>query len=450
VFCWSACTGEVSLPPLATGTAQTLVFAYEDAGAIACSELHAQALDLSGASNPITLAVGRSGGVLRYYALLLEASLSDLGLSDGPLSSAMVGPSCGPPDASTSTSVSLTLNDRSFGHWQMAPPDRIAGCVCFKKNQVGQTCPSFHPVSIPLPATGSSPIGIAVNATTALAIVVGTGPVALYRIGIDVDPPSVSKLASPQVAAVYGAAFDGDRTVWFGGSSPTRGVAALWRGPVDQPFGDLSPLATSTTDGSLIRIDAPRDATMASDVYALGTDGHWLRFERGRARTLATFPGQQGGATMRVGPSEALVVETGTTNLRRFKNGIVTEEVIGLGREKFAEIQLTPFGLVVASATGSFYASPGSSRSGWVRLGQTGLGPDYGPRKIVAYEDGFVFAGFGGYVGQFRPGIGPCGVGVESPYDAEWVVRLGRDLLVGGDSVTNTGGPVNLVLLRRQ
>jgi hypothetical protein len=237
-----------------------------------------------------------------------------------------------------------------------------------------------------------------------------------------------------------------DGSVWLAGGNYAKGRSEIWRGRFDRSFSENPVVSTPLGDG-FKRIDAPRTSSAVSDVYALTADGQWLRFDGGTVQRLASLPVLQDGSTLRLGPSEALVSATSTTNLRRYKNGVVTEEVVGLGREPFMDLAITPFGLTVVSATGSFYVERGGT---WSRLGQTGLSPDYSPRSIVAYGDGFVFAGFGGYVGQFLPGTGPCNVGVQSPNDLQWVITLGRDLLIGGDAPADASSPVSLVLLRRQ
>jgi hypothetical protein len=86
-------------------------------------------------------------------------------------------------------------------------------------------------------------------------------------------------------------------------------------------------------------------------------------------------------------------------------------------------------------------------------VGRTGLPGDFGVRALAPYEDGFAFAGYGGYVGEFSPGSGVC-IATQAGEDLDWVAPLGQDLLVGGEYNFNGGpgldGPISLTFLQRQ
>jgi hypothetical protein len=394
----------------------------------------------------------------------LNARLQDLGLTEGPLDARAIDPAqCSLPASAAPRALTLSLDGRSASAWTPEPDlTPVTNCVCFKAPAppVPECTRWKPPIAIPLPETaGTAWFALTLGPTTALVGVNDHGS-RFYQIalGPELTTPEVTPVVVDRPINILSALAAGDGSFWLGAVREDNQLATvIYRARLAGTTLSSTVVLTSSLTTSIKWMDGTPTAPVPH-FHFMGENGVWIGGELGRLRMLHQFPIDQvkgdvpTASLLWLGDDETLAVAETDPSIYRYKNDAVTSEPVGSGREGLRALAKTPLGPVVGSSTGSFYldrsAALGHPR--WEPLGHTGLSGNDGVRSIAAYEDGFVFAGYNGYVGQYRPGAGVGCLAMLGQGDQRWVTVFGDDLLIGGDTADTAEHQIVLTLLRRQ
>ena len=210
----------------------------------------------------------------------------------------------------------------------------------------------------------------------------------------------------------------------------------------------ITPLrvATSSRAGVLTSVEGDRSGTF----YVLDEDGLVERFAAGIWTEIFRFPKTNAARTGRVlvfSPGEALVVWGGTrdvgfgiTNHFRITLEEVPDSIVGIE----AAAVVPGVGQVIGDGRGRIFRR---DEAGWREM--PGSGVFRRVRAILPFDEGFLFAGDGGVVGQWLPTVGFCTPARLAPETVKWAVPFGDNVLLLGARSPETYATAVTVLKRR-
>ena len=355
---------------------------------------------------------------VRVTVLYYPDPLASLGLRPGPLVLA------GPEQPSHGLPTFQSAREAIF---RDAPPAevewRVVGSLTPPLSELRlpfSDCARFSSMQRVLTATKTAQFNVYADPDHAL---IGTGDRRLYLVG---RTGTVEELALPPGApTIYGAARDDEGSIWFGADG-----GELWRGR----YSDHLELALVSRSPSRQRIHwislGPTPA--GTEIYTLTVQGAFEQYAGGRWRGLHQFQydvgGDERGGVAWIGPGEALAAYGNASELIRLRGGIVSEERPTAMLAGFASVAVVPgYGVVAGDYRGGLFRE---SLGVWSPISDSPVGL---PRdKIIPYEDGFLFAGVNGFLGQYRPSRGFCPLEQIAGHSIRDVLILGDDLILSG------------------
>jgi hypothetical protein len=186
-------------------------------------------------------------------------------------------------------------------------------------------------------------------------------------------------------------------------------------------------------------------AAGANEVFGLSQYGVLERFDGTESRVVYRFPRDHslGAGIAYVREGELVAVHQLSGFAARYRDGIVDTEVIPDANLAYfnAAGQVPSLGSVIASEEGEFFVDDGN---GWSLLGNSFF--SLRVLSITPTEDGFLWGGEFGALGEYRRDGGFCAPEVLHPHDV-WHVREAGGLIY----LLNRGdqGIAVMVVLRR-
>lgn len=189
------------------------------------------------------------------------------------------------------------------------------------------------------------------------------------------------------------AAMKGDGGLWFGG--PT----GVWRGSLQGLTIEATRVIEPTTTGGAIRFMGGSTAPEAFELFVTTREGAFERYHGGSWELLWQFPVDNADSNTKVlyvGPEEAIAISDHAQDVVRYAAGEVYVEPLNAAGTPNAVGLLPTFGHLVGTNVGEIARY---ERGGWVPIGTSDFGIRV--RTFYPFQDGFLFAGAGGWVGQY-------------------------------------------------